>query len=35
VGVAVGQSSFTGIGGMLVVRRRIEFLSHVEPSMTR
>src|ERR1700737_2540741 len=27
----VGRGGCVGVGGMLVVRRRIEFLSHVEP----
>ena len=31
VGVPIGQSGFAGVGGMLVVWRGIEFLSHVEP----
>src|SRR5471030_3061750 len=30
VNVAVGQSGFAGVGGMPVMRRRVEFLSHVE-----
>jgi uroporphyrinogen decarboxylase len=31
VGIPVGLGGFAGIGGVLVVCRRIEFLSHVEP----
>jgi hypothetical protein len=35
MGLPIGQSGFAGVGGMLVVWRRIEFLSHVGPPSAR